>query len=43
VVITADGKVDYQSVVTAMDAAGKLGFTHLRITTIESRAEKKTP
>lgn len=43
VVITADGKVDYQSVVTAMDAAGKLGFTHLRITTIESRADKKNP
>ncbi|MNE69480.1 Biopolymer transport protein ExbD/TolR [compost metagenome] len=40
VVITADGKTTHQSVVTAMDAAGKLGFSHLRITTIEAQADK---
>ncbi|MCY1270648.1 protein TolR [compost metagenome] len=40
VVITADGKTTHQSVVTAMDAAGKLGFSHLRITTVEAQADK---
>ncbi|SDH44868.1 ExbD/TolR family protein [Pseudomonas panipatensis] len=39
-VITADGKTTHQSVVTAMDAAGKLGFSHLRITTVEAQAAK---
>lgn len=34
--INADGKATHQAVVTAMDAAGKLGFSHLRITTIEA-------
>jgi biopolymer transport protein ExbD len=34
--ISADGKTQHQSVVTAMDAAGKLGFSHLRMTTIEA-------
>ncbi len=32
-VITADSATPHQSVVTAMDAAGQLGFTHLSITT----------
>ncbi|UVE19230.1 biopolymer transporter ExbD [Pseudomonas sp. LS44] len=36
--ISADGKTPHQSVVTAMDAAGKLGFSHLRITTVEAQA-----
>lgn len=36
--ISADGKAAHQAVVTAMDAAGKLGFSHLRITTIEAQA-----
>ncbi|GIZ13392.1 biopolymer transporter ExbD [Pseudomonas sp. NCCP-436] len=36
-IISADGKSPHQSVVTAMDAAGKLGFTHLRITTVEAQ------
>ena len=31
--ITADAKATHQSVVTAMDAAGQLGFVHLSITT----------
>jgi biopolymer transport protein ExbD len=31
--ITADGKTPHQSVVTAMDAAGQLGFVKLSITT----------
>lgn len=36
--ISADAKTAHQSVVTAMDAAGKLGFSHLRITTVETQA-----
>jgi biopolymer transport protein ExbD len=31
--ITADANTSHQSVVTAMDAAGKMGFVHLKITT----------
>ena len=31
--ITADAQAPHQSVVTAMDAAGQLGFVHLSITT----------
>ena len=31
--ITADAKTSHQAVVTAMDAAGQLGFVHLSITT----------
>ncbi|WP_448216660.1 ExbD/TolR family protein [Endozoicomonas sp. 2B-B] len=31
--ITADAKTPYQSVVTAMDAAGQLGFANLSMTT----------
>ncbi|MGI9289257.1 MAG: ExbD/TolR family protein [Pseudomonadales bacterium] len=34
-VITADAKTPHQSVVTAMDTAGQLGFIHLSITTSE--------
>jgi len=34
--ISADGKTPHQAVVTAMDAAGKLGFSHLRMTTVEA-------
>jgi biopolymer transport protein ExbD len=37
--ISADGKTPHQAVVTAMDAAGKLGFSHLRLTTIEAQAK----
>lgn len=32
-IITADGTAPHQSVVTAMDAAGQLGFSRLSITT----------
>ncbi|MFK0570923.1 ExbD/TolR family protein [Endozoicomonas sp.] len=32
-IITADAKTPYQSVVTAMDAAGQLGFVNLSMTT----------
>lgn len=35
--ISADGKTQHQAVVTAMDAAGKLGFSHLRMTTVEAQ------
>ncbi|WP_426417831.1 ExbD/TolR family protein [Aestuariirhabdus sp. LZHN29] len=38
-VITSDGKTPYQAVVTAMDAAGQLGFVHLTITTMEVAPE----
>ena len=38
-VISADGKAPHQAVVTAMDAAGKLGFAQLRITTVEAQPE----
>ncbi|MFJ2693857.1 ExbD/TolR family protein [Pseudomonas sp. NPDC087336] len=34
--ISADAKSQHQSVITAMDAAGKLGFSHLRMTTVEA-------
>lgn len=37
-IISADGKAPHQAVITAMDAAGKLGFAHLRITTVEQPA-----
>ena len=35
VVLSADGKSPHKAVVTAMDAAAKLGFAQLRITTVE--------
>ena len=37
-IISADAKTLHQAVITAMDAAGKLGFAHLRMTTIEAQA-----
>lgn len=37
VTLSADGNAPHQSVVTAMDAASKLGFVHLRISTIEAQ------
>lgn len=37
VIISADAKTPHQAVVTAMDAAGKAGFSHLRITTVEAQ------
>lgn len=36
VVISADAKTPHQAVITAMDAAGKLGFSQLRLTTVEA-------
>ena len=33
VIITADSAAPHQSVVTALDIAGRLGFTKVRITT----------
>lgn len=39
-IISADAKTTHQSVITAMDAAGKLGFSKLRITTVEAHPEK---
>lgn len=39
-IISADAKTTHQSVITAMDAAGKLGFSKLRITTVEAQPEK---
>lgn len=40
-IISADGRTPHQSVVTAMDAAGKLGFSRIRITTVEAQADKQ--
>ncbi len=37
VMLSADAQAPYQSVITAMDAASKLGFAHLRITTLEAQ------
>lgn len=37
--IRADGKTPHQAVITAMDAAGKLGFSHLRMTTVEAAGQ----
>lgn len=39
-IITADGKAPHQSVITAMDAAGQLGFSHLSITTRNPTEDK---
>ncbi len=39
VVITADAQTAHQSVITAMDAAGQLGFSRLRLTTSEMEPE----
>ena len=39
VIITADAQTSHQSVVTAMDAAGRLGFVKLRITTMQAEEE----
>lgn len=36
IVISADANAPHQAVVIAMDAAGKLGFEKLRITTVEA-------
>lgn len=38
-IITADAKTPHQAVVTAMDAAGQLGFVHLSITTKNPKPE----
>lgn len=37
--ISADAQTTHQAVITAMDAAGKLGFSHLRLTTVEAQAK----
>jgi len=39
-IITADAATTHQSVVTAMDAAGQMGFVHLSITTKSTEVEK---
>ncbi|WXL27385.1 biopolymer transporter ExbD [Ectopseudomonas mendocina] len=38
-IISADAQTPHQAVITAMDAAGKLGFSHLRLTTVEAQAK----
>ncbi|UAW96968.1 biopolymer transporter ExbD [Halopseudomonas nanhaiensis] len=38
VIITADAQTPHQSVITAMDAAGQLGFGRLRLTTSQMEA-----
>ena len=36
ITIRADARTPHQAVVTAMDAAGRLGFTNLRIVTVQA-------
>ena len=38
-IITADANATHQAVVTAMDAAGRMGFIHLTVTTIQPDGE----
>ena len=38
--ISADGKTPHQAVITAMDAAGKLGFTRLSMITVEAQGNR---
>lgn len=37
VTLSADGRASHQSVVTAMDIAGRLGFVEVRITTVRDQ------
>jgi len=37
VILRADGQTPHQAVVTAMDALGQLGFTHLSIATVRAK------
>lgn len=39
-VISADARTPHQAVITAMDAAGKLGFSRLRISTVDAEPAK---
>lgn len=39
--ITADAEASHQSVVTAMDVAGKLGFTDISIATIATQGDRE--
>jgi biopolymer transport protein ExbD len=39
--VRADGRATHQSVVSAMDVLGKLGFVRLNIATVEDSAPKK--
>jgi len=43
VVLRADGATPHQAVVTAMDALGQLGFTHLSIATTRSKDAAANP
>ncbi|MCB1668566.1 MAG: biopolymer transporter ExbD [Pseudomonadales bacterium] len=42
-IITADAKASHQSVITAMDAAGRMGFVHLQITTQQPAGQSAEP
>jgi biopolymer transport protein ExbD len=41
VTVRADGRATHQSVVSAMDVLGKLGFVRLNIATVEESAQQK--
>ena len=41
VTVRADGRSTHQSVVTAMDVLGKLGFVHINIATVEDSKPQK--
>ncbi|NIP71666.1 MAG: biopolymer transporter ExbD [Gammaproteobacteria bacterium] len=40
-VIRADGRAPHQAVVTAMDAAGQLGFVHMSIATVQAERDSE--
>jgi biopolymer transport protein ExbD len=39
-IINADGKTPHQSVITALDIAGQVGFTHITFATQHSKSEQ---
>lgn len=38
--LNADGRASHQAVITAMDVAGRLGFSDVRITTVRTRSSQ---
>lgn len=40
VTLNADGRASHQAVITAMDVAGRLGYSDVRITTVRTRSSQ---
>lgn len=40
VTLNADGRASHQAVITAMDVAGRLGYSEVRITTVRTRSSQ---